>query len=75
MDRSIMKGLRRPRFERHLSDRDPRMGVQKNPTKGDRHQIRVMCLCKTPKISNNHFILWNTEYKEISLKNTLISSL
>ena len=47
-DRRMMNGLRRPRVDRHRSDTDPRIGVQKNPTSGDRHQIRVMCLCRTP---------------------------
>ena len=32
----------------YLSERLPRIGVRKNPTRGDRHQIRVMCRCETP---------------------------
>jgi hypothetical protein len=35
-------------FVTHLSERLPRMGVRKNPTSGDKHQIRVMCFWDTP---------------------------
>ena len=48
MERRIMKGLLLPREDLHLSERLPRMGVRKNPTRGDRHQIRVMWDCDTP---------------------------
>ena len=42
MDSRIMKGLLLPSVDLHLSDKLPKMGVRKNPTRGDRHQIRVM---------------------------------
>ena len=32
----------------YLSDKLPRIGVRKNPTRGDKHQIKVMYLCATP---------------------------
>ncbi len=43
MDSRIMNGLRRPRLEWQRSDKDPKIGVRKNPIRGDRHQINVMC--------------------------------
>ena len=43
MERKIINGLRLPRFDRHRSERDPKIGVRKNPISGDKHQIRVMC--------------------------------
>ena len=46
----MMNGLLLPRFDPQRSDMEPRMGVKKKPTNGDRHQIRVMCSCFTPKI-------------------------
>ena len=46
-----MKGRLLPRADLHLSERLPRIGVRKNPTRGDKHQIRVMWLCETPIFS------------------------
>ena len=48
-ERRMMKGLLLPRFDLHLSEMEPRIGVQKKPTNGDKHQIRVMCLWRTPR--------------------------
>ena len=48
IDSRMMKGLLLPSGDLHLSDRLPRMGVRKNPTSGERHQMRVMCDCDTP---------------------------
>ena len=48
-ERAMMKGLRLPRFELHLSDMDPMIGARKNPINGDKHQIMVMCSCRTPE--------------------------
>ena len=50
MDRRMMKGLLRPSGDLHLSDKEPRMGVRKNPTSGDKHQIRVMWDWDTPEM-------------------------
>lgn len=41
-DKQHMKGRRLPNFELHLSLKDPRTGVRKNPIIGLRHQIRDM---------------------------------
>ncbi len=49
MDSSSMNGLLLPRLEPQRSDMEPRMGVRKKPTRGDRHQIRVMCSWWTPE--------------------------
>jgi hypothetical protein len=44
----MMNGLLLPNLEPHLSDSDPMIGVKKNPTSGDKHQMRLMCSCPTP---------------------------
>ena len=44
IERRIMKGLLLPKLDLHRSERDPMIGVRKNPINGDKHQIRVMCL-------------------------------
>ena len=48
MERRIMKGLRLPKLDRHRSDKEPKIGVRKNPMRGERHQIKVMCSWRTP---------------------------
>ena len=53
----MMKGLLLPRADLHLSDKLPRIGVRKKPTRGDRHQIRVMCVCDTPSIEIYRFLM------------------
>ena len=49
MERRMMKGLLLPRLEPHRSESDPMTGVRKKPIKGERHQIIVMCSCRTPE--------------------------
>ena len=44
-----MKGLLLPKLDLHRSERDPMIGVRKNPINGDKHQIRVMCSWSTPE--------------------------
>jgi hypothetical protein len=44
IERRIMKGRLLPKLDLHRSERDPMMGVRKNPINGDKHQISVMCL-------------------------------
>lgn len=46
-----MKGRRRPIFNLHRSDKEPKMGHKKNPTSGDRAHTKVMCWCSTPIFS------------------------
>ena len=48
MDRRMMKGLLLPKGDLHLSERLPKMGVRKNPTNGDKHQMSVMFDWDTP---------------------------
>lgn len=48
MDKSIIKGLRRPMLSLQRSLIEPSTGVRKNPTNGDRAQTNVMCWCSTP---------------------------
>ena len=47
-DKRMMNGRLLPSVDLQRSETDPRIGVQKNPTNGERHQIRVMCLWRTP---------------------------
>ena len=53
IDRRIMKGLLLPKLDLHRSERDPMIGVRKNPINGDKHQISVMCSWSTPKMKYN----------------------
>ena len=59
MDRSIMNGLLLPKLDLHRSERDPMIGVRKNPIKGDKHQMRVICLWSTPIIETVICIICN----------------
>ena len=59
MDRSIMNGLLLPKLDLHRSERDPMIGVRKNPIKGDKHQMRVICLWSTPIIETVICIIRN----------------
>lgn len=47
-----MKGLRLPKVDLHRSLNDPRTGVKKNPTRGDKAQTKVICWCSTPIFNN-----------------------
>ena len=52
IERRIMNGRLLPKLDLQRSERDPIIGVRKNPIKGDKHQIRVICSCSTPTIRN-----------------------
>ena len=43
----------------YLSDKLPRIGVRKNPTRGDKHQIKVMYLCATPEVNYIFIFMYN----------------
>ena len=66
IDRRMMKGLLLPKLDLHRSDKDPMIGVRKNPIKGDKHHISVMCLWSTPGkvieisvfVHHNCYIIW-----------------
>jgi len=42
-DNRRINGRRRPIFSLHRSDKDPRIGHRKKPTKGDNAQTNVIC--------------------------------
>ena len=44
IERRMIKGLLLPKLDLHRSERDPMIGVRKNPINGDKHHMRVMCL-------------------------------
>lgn len=51
IDNSIIKGLLRPKVSRQRSLIEPKIGVKKNPTSGDKAQTSVICWCSTPIFS------------------------
>ena len=63
-----MKGRLRPKFDLHRSLSDPINGVRKKPTIGDKHQIRVMCLCSTPETDHNYKLIGETILQPIHTK-------
>lgn len=43
IENRIINGLRRPKFKRQRSLSEPKIGVKKNPTNGDKAQTSVIC--------------------------------
>lgn len=52
IDSRIINGLLLPIFNLHRSLMDPKIGVRKNPIRGDKAQTKVICWCSTPIWSN-----------------------
>lgn len=52
IEKRMMNGRRRPKFMRHRSLSEPKIGVRKKPINGDRAHTSVICWCWTPMLKS-----------------------